>query len=100
MTTDKHLAHVPGTVLLNDEAAHAEINTSGLKHATGKDSHLVLAPQPSNDPNDPLNWSLWKRDLNLAILGFGAILNAATIVPTLPRVLWIYQTLSVLGPDA
>lgn len=52
---DKHLAHVPGTVILNEQDARSGSLTAGLKHGTGKDSHIVLAPQPSEDPNDPLN---------------------------------------------
>ena len=49
---DKHLDHVPGTVLLDDEAAHVEDITGMLKHGTGRDAHIVLSPQPSDDPND------------------------------------------------
>jgi len=74
------LTHVPGTVLLDEEAGHAEGQTGNLKHGTGKDSHIVLAPQPSEDPNDPLNWSRAKKELVLGILLLGSILNAATQV--------------------
>ncbi|KAI1077829.1 MFS general substrate transporter [Whalleya microplaca] len=69
---DKHLAHVPGTALLTDvlEADHehhhhGRLNTSALRHGQGKDSDIVLVPQPSRSPNDPLNWPLWKKDLML-----------------------------------
>jgi hypothetical protein len=48
--------HVPGTVLLDDEVAHAEDIAGGLKHGKGRHAHIVLSPQPSEDPNDPLNW--------------------------------------------
>ena len=43
---------VPGTVLLVDLAGH---QSSG-KHASDR-SDIVLVPQPSKDPEDPLNWS-------------------------------------------
>ena len=33
-----------------------------LKHGTGRSSHIVLVPQPSDDPDDPLNWSLLQKD--------------------------------------
>jgi hypothetical protein len=72
--------HVPGTVLLDEVSAHVEAQTSNLKHGTGKESHIILAPQPSEDPNDPLNWSKTKKDVVLAVLCFGAIINAATQV--------------------
>lgn len=34
---------------------------------------IILVPQPSDDPNDPLNWPLWKRDLITAILSMTAM---------------------------
>ena len=77
---DHKLTHVPGTVLLNDQAADVENITSTLKHGTGKNSHIVLSPQPSEDPNDPLNWPMWKKELIVAILCLGAMLNAGTNV--------------------
>ncbi|OTA99016.1 hypothetical protein M426DRAFT_16868 [Hypoxylon sp. CI-4A] len=68
---DKHLTHVPGTALLTDVAGsdhhhhHGELNPAALRHGKGKDSDVLLVPQPSNSPNDPLNWPLWKKDLML-----------------------------------
>jgi hypothetical protein len=78
---DTKLAHVPGTVLLDEKTAHSEGETSNLKHASGTNAHIILAPQPSEDPNDPLNWSVFQKDFALAVLCFGAIINAATQVP-------------------
>lgn len=43
-------------------------DTSGLKHGTGRNKDIVLVPQPSESPRDPLNWSLWKKDLLLVII--------------------------------
>ena len=43
---------VPGTVLLVDLTGQK----SGSKHASDR-SDIVLVPQPSRDPEDPLNWS-------------------------------------------
>jgi hypothetical protein len=80
LMTDHSLSHVPGTVLLNEKAAHTEIVTGGLKHGTGKDAHIVLAPQPSEDPNDPLNWPRFRKEMNLIILAFGGTLHAAVSV--------------------
>lgn len=39
-----------------------------LKYGVGKYSTVELSPQPSEDPNDPLNWPLWKKNLNLTVL--------------------------------
>jgi hypothetical protein len=70
-------------VLLDEEAGHTEITTGGLKHATGKNAHIVLAPQPSEDPNDPLNWSLWQREITFFVLNLGAVLCSAVVIPVL-----------------
>ncbi|KAI0484297.1 MFS general substrate transporter [Xylariaceae sp. FL0804] len=73
---DRHLRHVPGTALLTDvldadEHRHhhrGAADTTGLRHAGGRDADVVLVPQPSGSPNDPLNWPLWKKDLALLVL--------------------------------
>ena len=47
------------------------------KDATGR----VLIPQPSDDPNDPLNWSVWKKRsilIMLAVASFTCDYSAAT----------------------
>ncbi|KAL7928540.1 MFS general substrate transporter [Trichoderma chlorosporum] len=48
-----------------------------IKYGTGKFSHVELVPQPSDDPQDPLNWPQWKKELNLASLLFMASLIGA-----------------------
>jgi len=64
---DKHLEKVPGTELLsdlgivrgNEVAVDEAVN---LKRGTGRHAHIVLIPQPSDDPRDPLNWPRWKKE--------------------------------------
>lgn len=70
-------------MLLDDFAAHTENVTGNLKHGTGKNAHIVLSPQPSEDPNDPLNWPMRKKEMIIAILCLGALLNAGTNGPLL-----------------
>jgi len=43
-----------------------------LKHGTGRLSHVILIPQPSDSPNDPLNWPTWRKDFVLLIVGLSA----------------------------
>ncbi|KAM0140162.1 hypothetical protein ACHAO1_002390 [Botrytis cinerea] len=31
-------------------------------------SHVILQPRPSNDPNDPLNWPRWRKNLNFVLI--------------------------------
>ncbi|KAJ9633870.1 hypothetical protein H2204_006656 [Knufia peltigerae] len=76
---DTKLPHVPGTVILDDGVLPDSFEVTGaLKHAKGKNGgHIVLNPQPSDDPNDPLNWPLWKRDCLFLIHAFGFVCTAA-----------------------
>ncbi|KAJ5739770.1 hypothetical protein N7533_012554 [Penicillium manginii] len=71
---------VPGTSDIYD---HARIATDGssdtdLKHDWTTKEPTVLVPQPSDDPNDPLNWPLWRRDVILGILSFVTVLCTTT----------------------
>jgi MFS family permease len=95
-TTDE----VPGSILLlskvskfNEplglENAPARLSSSSIPHVrmmspppppvdTKKytaDGKFVLEPQPHDSPNDPLNWTVWRRDLALLSLGFYCMLG-------------------------
>ena len=59
-------SHVPGTIYLVDTEAREQDHQG----------RIVLNPQPSNDPEDPLNWSRKRKLWNIAmvycyILGVG-----------------------------
>lgn len=55
---------VPGTVHLVDLQG-----TLAVKHAKGKDlADVVLVPAPSDDPDDPLNWSPRRKLLSTTSL--------------------------------
>ncbi|KGO51858.1 Major facilitator superfamily domain, general substrate transporter [Penicillium expansum] len=74
---DTKLANVPGTSDIYEQNSDANDQTpgiSGLKCDCSGKQPIILVPQPSNDPNDPLNWPLWRRDMILAILSFVTIL--------------------------
>ncbi|KAK4121709.1 MFS general substrate transporter [Parathielavia appendiculata] len=74
---DRVLAHVPGTTRYFDDPErpqYAVDGVEGLKCDTSGPVPIILVPQPSDDPNDPLNWPLWKRDLITFILSLVAIL--------------------------
>lgn len=75
--------HVPGTVNVYEaqekENERLRTNTSLKRDKTGR---IILNPQPSDDPNDPLNWPLWHRDIMFGILCFVAVI-ATTASPLL-----------------
>ncbi|GME23754.1 Major facilitator superfamily [Neofusicoccum parvum] len=83
--------NVPGTVSLIDEGTGD--SSQILKHGSGKNAHIVLVPQPSDDPNDPLNWPLWKKDLTYLIVFLGTIIFAAVPAPMLAPATIILSTI-------
>ncbi|KKK12173.1 hypothetical protein P175DRAFT_0502765 [Aspergillus ochraceoroseus IBT 24754] len=71
---------VPGTIdiLEKERSGDQPVLHSHLKYDRTGSIPLLLVPQPTDDPNDPLNWPLWKRDLTLFALSFVAVLCATT----------------------
>ncbi|KAH8585664.1 major facilitator superfamily domain-containing protein [Bisporella sp. PMI_857] len=82
--------HPPGTVLLADDESLTDsteaVVSRTLKHGNGRNSHIVLVPQPSDDPNDPLNWSIYYRDFVLLAFVFCTFTFAGAIGPLLSPV--------------
>lgn len=71
---DQTLGNDTDVVILDASAAHLlEGQYSNLKLA--KDGHTVLIPQPTDDPNDPLNWSWSRKHLMLAVVSSTAFLG-------------------------
>ncbi|KAH5586548.1 hypothetical protein HBI24_079490 [Parastagonospora nodorum] len=71
---NNHYGEDSDVVLLDTGAAHLEnAQLADLKLA--KDGHTVLIPQPTSDPNDPLNWSWRRKHLMLAVVSITAFLG-------------------------
>ena len=80
VTIDETVTAVEGYVV---DADNYE-NSSNLK--TTADGRIALIPQPSDSPDDPLNWLPSKKAITLAIIGFIAFLpdyTAGTGIVTL-----------------
>ncbi|OQE39382.1 hypothetical protein PENCOP_c007G07340 [Penicillium coprophilum] len=76
-----HEHYTPGTFLLFDESsAHL---SSQMKYGTGKHANVVLVPQPSNSPNDPLNWPQWKKRLTYIVLFTNSIIFSSIPPPVI-----------------
>ncbi|KAH7368674.1 major facilitator superfamily domain-containing protein [Plectosphaerella cucumerina] len=59
----------PGTVRLEEE------NNSDV---------IILQPQPSRDPNDPLNWQNWRKYINFGLAAFYSLMVFALIDAATP----------------
>jgi len=77
----KKMEVVPGTAFMTDQddlpPEYSEIPRDRLKHGTGRFKDVILVPQPSDDPNDPLNWPQWRKELVLFICGLSAAVVGA-----------------------
>lgn len=77
---DRVMANVPGTTRYYDDPLRpqmAQADGTDLKCDTNGPEKIILVPQPTDDPNDPLNWPLWKRDLIIFILSTISIFTTA-----------------------
>ncbi|KAM0806900.1 putative Major facilitator superfamily transporter [Seiridium cardinale] len=78
---DTVLDHVPGTTRYFDDPDRPQtadtVDARGLKCDRSGPIPIILHPQPSDDPNDPLNWPLWRRDLITFTLSVTAIFATA-----------------------
>ncbi|KAH6872381.1 major facilitator superfamily domain-containing protein [Alternaria rosae] len=86
--SDHALEQVPGTaqVLEGEQRREIERNAGSIIGRPGlkydKTGTILLVPQPSDDPNDPLNWSLRRRDTILFLLSVLSVI-ASTLSPIL-----------------
>ncbi|CAK9438689.1 uncharacterized protein LODBEIA_P29130 [Lodderomyces beijingensis] len=75
---------IPGTLNIYSQEIDHEVNKDKYGGDTGDlprvktKGNIILFPQPSDSPNDPLNWPSWKKIYNFAILVFITALTAAT----------------------
>ena len=73
---DPRMEVVPGTAFMADQndlpVEYRDIPRDQLKHGKGRFSDIILVPQPSNSPNDPLNWPQWQKEMILLIVGLSA----------------------------
>ncbi|KAJ0422381.1 major facilitator superfamily domain-containing protein [Aspergillus carlsbadensis] len=63
----------PGTVSLS---IHAQQVAHGS--ATKHEGELILVPQPSSDPADPLNWATWRKTTILVLMSLYAFIGNFT----------------------
>ncbi|KAF2260364.1 MFS general substrate transporter [Lojkania enalia] len=72
---DSDMEYPPGTAILgaSPTVEEAVVDTKSLK----RDGNIILQPQPSDSPNDPLNWSpAWKISI-MFILAFSSGVTTA-----------------------
>ena len=82
LTNDIHeFEEIEGYIIDTDAETHNKLKVAG-------DGHTILIPQPSDDPNDPLNWSKYKKHLILLIISasaflpdYGSATGAVTLLP-------------------
>lgn len=68
-----------------------QLPTDGEDVKTAPDGHTVLIPQPSADPEDPLNWPPLKKHITLFVVSVVSFMpdfvSSTGVVVLLPQVL-------------
>lgn len=65
---------IPGTRRLYDEHGNTLSGDSSLQRS----GNIILVPQPTTSPNDPLRWSLWRKIWHSLLVLYMVGLTAAT----------------------
>mgnify|MGYP001262039357 CR=1 FL=1 len=81
-TNTNHPLYVPGTFNIYAEQYDLEAEFNGAANGSplkrdGK-TGIVLIPQPSDSPNDPLNWSYWRKTWHFLLMAYITAFTAAT----------------------
>ena len=89
---EKNTARHDSTETFSDHGGHIlDANQLGAESQglqTTHDKKIILIPQPSSDPNDPLNWSSLKKHAILLVItvtaflpDFGSSIGVVTLLP-------------------
>lgn len=88
--------HDPTGIDENPGAHVLDVNELGAEERglrTARDGKTVLIPQPSSDPNDPLNWSSVKKHVILFVITMVAFMpdfgSSIGIVALLPQAVYV-----------
>ncbi|KAL9113741.1 MAG: hypothetical protein Q9227_002186 [Pyrenula ochraceoflavens] len=75
---DKHLANPPGTVNITvKQSDHEFTNVNDETSHLKRQGNIILQPQPSDDINDPLNWSPALKNSIMIILAVGSAITVS-----------------------
>ncbi|AAS52257.1 ADR337Cp [Eremothecium gossypii ATCC 10895] len=75
----QHPSYVPGTFNIYSNGPVEGDSLARQALGIKKDRNgVVLVPQPSDSPNDPLNWSYWRKIMHFALMAFITAFTAAT----------------------
>ncbi|KAG0645532.1 MFS general substrate transporter [Hyphodiscus hymeniophilus] len=87
-TSDSDAVQEKGHAVLND--SHLEygnpgnLSTKHREYLMGRHGTTDLDPLPSMDPADPLNWPSWKKNVNLFLVAFNAMITTLTAACVIP----------------
>ncbi|KAF5010074.1 hypothetical protein FDECE_3740 [Fusarium decemcellulare] len=79
--------------MANDSAVSTPGMSFGAEEESTDASTFVLAPTPSSDPNEPLNWSTWRKCLNYGLTI--AVTVAAFTNLSIQTVFWQQMTVDL-----
>lgn len=69
---------------LNHDGSAGELSTSHQEYLLACHGTLDLIPLPTESPQDPLNWHPWRKNINILLVSFHAMMclfMGAGIIP-------------------
>lgn len=67
---------IKGTVLLLSSTTQEPLGLDELPDIKRTpNGAIILSPQPDDNPDDPLNWASWRRDIALLSLGWHCLVG-------------------------
>ncbi|QLG70076.1 hypothetical protein HG535_0A00150 [Zygotorulaspora mrakii] len=77
-TDRSHPEYIPGTFNIYASGVPGTPVNDAFKVLKKDKNDVVLIPQPSDSPNDPLNWPKWRKLIHFGLLSFVTAFTAAT----------------------
>ncbi|KAL9571897.1 hypothetical protein ACKAV7_003886 [Fusarium commune] len=73
------------TIIMPDNTLNIDTLPPGTQRINDlQATHMILAPQPSSDPNQPLNWSPWRKTLHMTLLSLYSMMMFAIPCMSVP----------------
>ncbi|PVH76624.1 MFS general substrate transporter [Cadophora sp. DSE1049] len=80
----EELENIKTKDLIRNGGILLDIEGRDISLKTAKDGHTILVPQPSDNPEDPVNWSQTKKHLILLTIAWGALCADFTSAAPIP----------------
>ncbi|KAL7006100.1 hypothetical protein EMMF5_004438 [Cystobasidiomycetes sp. EMM_F5] len=73
-----------GAALKSESTLREDVRSAGLEKVYERHGRIDLNPMPSDDPQDPLNWRPWRKNVLLVLVSIHALMGPFAAAATIP----------------